>query len=290
MDIKKKVYDILEFTPDAGKIGLIVNVFLIFLIISTVLMVILETKIEIYLAYRTFFNAFEVFSIAVFTIEYILRVWCATINPRYHRPVVGRLRYMGTFFAIIDFISFAPFYIPFIIPVDLRFLRILRLFRIFRILKLGRYSQSFTVMKNVFTKKKEDIVIAFFILVMILVIASSLMYYAENQAQPDKFSSIPDTMWWTIVTISTIGYGDVYPITPLGKVLGSIVAIIGIGFFALPAGIIASGYIEEVQARQAVPPQTAPVSHENSTEGFTCIHCGGYNPLEKNSGKDDDQK
>jgi voltage-gated potassium channel len=278
MNIKKRVYDILEYTPDSGSVGKIVNIFLIILIIINVILVIFETKVEIYLAYRSFFTVVEVFSVIVFTIEYILRVWSITMNPRYHRPVMGRLSYMVTFFAIIDLLSFAPFYLPLLIPMDLRFLRVLRLFRIFRIFKLGRYSQSFTMMKNVFSNKKEDIGVALLILCMILIIASCGMYYAEHTVQPDKFSSIPDTMWWTIITVSTIGYGDVYPVTNAGKILGGLVAIVGVCFFALPTGIIASGYVEELEKKHKSCQDNSNNAPENNPPGYTCIHCGKFNP------------
>ncbi|MEN6609206.1 MAG: ion transporter [Methanoregulaceae archaeon] len=140
-----------------------------------------------------------------------------------------------------------PFFIPLLIPIDLRFLHAIRLLRVFRLLKIGRYSYALNLLTKALNNVKEVIAVAFFILVLILIFASSLMFYIENDAQPEAFSSIPDTMWWAIATLTTVGHGDVYPITPLGKFLGSFNAILGIGMFALPAGVFATAFIEEIQ-------------------------------------------
>ena len=127
---------------------------------------------------------------------------------------------------------------------------------------MGRYSDSIRLFEEVLVKKKEDIIVAFGILLMVLVIASSCMYYAEHEAQPEKFASIPHAMWWGIITLATIGYGDIYPITPLGQVIGGVVVVIGIGVFALPTAILASGFIEVIDVRK-------------NNKGFVvCPHCG----------------
>lgn len=125
-------------------------------------------------------------------------------------------------------------------------LRGLRIFRIFRLFKIARYLNALTLIRKVFAKKKEELVISPFATIFLLLITSTIMYYIENEVQPENFSSIPETMWWGIATLTTVGYGDVYPFTPLGKFLGGIIAIIGVGLFALPAGILASGFSDEL--------------------------------------------
>jgi voltage-gated potassium channel len=232
------------------------------LIIINVFIVIMETVQGVHLQFYQEFLVIDVFSVIVFTIEYILRLWVCTLHTKNQTPIFERIRYALTPYAIIDLLAILPFYIPMVIPFDLRFLRELRLIRIVRILKLGRYSESLQLFEEVLAKKKEDIIVAICILLMILVIASSLMYYAEHDAQPQKFSSIPHAMWWGVVTLATIGYGDMYPITPLGQFIGGIVVLIGIGVFALPTAILASGFIEVIDFRK------------NQEDLICCPHCG----------------
>jgi len=232
------------------------------LIIVNVLVVILETVSSIHTQYLIEFRFIDDFSIIVFTIEYILRIWTCTLHKKYQNPVTGRLRYASTPLAIVDLLAFLPFYLPVFIPIDLRMLRELRLLRLIRVLKLGRYSESIKLFEEVLVRKKEDIIVALGILLMVLVIVSSCMYYAEHEAQPVKFASIPQAMWWGIVTLATIGYGDTYPITPLGQVIGGLVIVIGIGVFALPTAILASGFIEVIDYRK------------NQKDVVVCPHCG----------------
>jgi len=150
---------------------------------------------------------------------------------------------------LIDLLAILPFYLPMIIPLDLRFIRAIRLLRLFRIFKIGRYSKSLNVLKDVIRNKKEELVLIIFVVLIMLVIFSSLMYFVERDVQPEAFASIPHAMWWAIITLTTVGYGDVYPITVLGKILGAMIAFLGIGMFALPAGILGSGLIEAIQKR-----------------------------------------
>jgi voltage-gated potassium channel len=146
------------------------------------------------------------------------------------------------------------------IPIDLRFLRALRLFRIFRIAKLGRYSSSVRLIGKVLSQKREELIVTGMIMGLLVVVSSSFMYFAENEAQPDKFPDIPSSMWWAIVTLTTVGYGDVHPVTPLGRVFAAIIAMLGIGMFALPAGILGASFMEELDRKKG--------------QGHVCPHCG----------------
>jgi voltage-gated potassium channel len=223
----------------------------------------LETVHSVFVHYLFWFHIIDVISVIIFTIEYLLRLWVCTLHPHFRDPVWGRVRYALTPLAIIDLLAILPFYLPLAIPFDLRELRVLRLFRIVRIMKLGRYSQSVRLFEEVVKRKKEDIIISICVLLMILVLASSAMYYAEHEAQPEKFASIPNSMWWGIVTLATVGYGDVYPVTPFGQFIGGIVVVIGIGVFALPTAILASGFIEVIDIRKS-----------NKEHCVICPHCG----------------
>ena len=210
----------MEVSPEGNGAALRFNYFMTTLILINVVAVILETVQNIHAMYLFLFSVIDIVSIAIFTVEYFIRIWICTLNPAYSHPVTGRLRYMVSGYALIDLLAFLPFYIPFLIPIDLRFLRILRLFRLIRVLKLGRYSEAMKTFQVVIEKSKEKLILALSILFIVLVLASSMMYYAEHDAQPEKFASIPAAMWWAIVTLATVGYGDIYPITPLGKVIG----------------------------------------------------------------------
>ncbi|MDD4857399.1 MAG: ion transporter [Candidatus Krumholzibacteria bacterium] len=246
---RNALYNALE-TPSDRPANRIIDVFLVALIASNVVVVTLHTVSSLAVGYASFFKYFEMLSVAIFTVEYVLRMWICTINDSYRHPVLGRIKYFFSPFAIIDLIAIAPFYLPMLIPVDLLFLRGLRLMRLLRLLKLGRYSEAIRMMGSILKSKKEEITIAITMSLILLLIASGLMYYIESSAQPAVFSSIPAAMWWGVMTMTTVGYGDVYPITPAGKVLAGVIALLGISLFILPAGIIAAGYAVEIQKRK----------------------------------------
>jgi voltage-gated potassium channel len=165
---------------------------------------------------------------------------------------------MTTPLALVDLVAILPFYLPMLIRIDFRVLRVLRFVRLFRLLKMSRYLRSLRMFGTVVHEKKEELVIAIGMVLVILLFASSGMYALEHAAQPDAFASIPAAMWWGIATLTTVGYGDIYPITPLGKVLGSVIALLGVGLFALPAGILASGFNDVMQRRKIQTPRTCP--------------------------------
>jgi len=248
--LKRKVYDVLIDVEVDKRADRLVALFLMLLIIANGLAVMLETVKELEIKYSRYFYLFELVSVAVFTLEYVLRLWAVTLDPVYKNPVGGRLRYVLTPMAFIDLAAILPFYLPIALTIDLRILRLLRLIRIFRLFKMTRYVESMRTFHNVFRAKKTELSLTLMLILLLLVFASSAMYAVENAAQPEKFSSIPETLWWGVITLTTIGYGDVYPITPLGKIIGGIIAFLGIGLFALPAGILASGFSDELRKRR----------------------------------------
>jgi voltage-gated potassium channel len=243
--LQEKAWILINPVIGDSKADRVIDITLMSLIALNILAIILETVPELQ-AYHPYFRLFDIISVMIFSIEYLTRLWSCTVDPRYRHPVTGRLKYMITPMALIDLLAILPFYLPMFIQVDLRFLRGLRLIRIFRVLKMGRYTTSLQLFSRVLQKKKEEILITLFLGVMLLILASSLVYLFEHEAQPDKFPSIPSSMWWGAVTLTTIGYGDVFPITPLGKILGATVAVLGIGMFALPTAILGAGFMEEL--------------------------------------------
>ncbi len=248
--IKKRLYEILEIAAVGDMASKLFDIFIMTLITLNVIAVILATVERVDSQYQYYFRIFEIFSVTIFTIEYLLRLWTCTINKNFRNSVTGRIKYILTPFAIIDLLAILPFYLPMIIPLDLRFVRAVRLFRLFRLFKMGRYSKAIFILKKVLKEKKEELILVIFVVFLLLIIFSSLMYFIEKEAQPEAFSSIPEAMWWGIITLTTVGYGDVYPITPLGKILGALIAFLGIGMFALPAGILGSGLVEVVRGKE----------------------------------------
>ena len=247
--MKKRIHDILAVSQEKGNASWYFDIFLITLIILNVVAIVIGSVPVIQEKYASEFKAFEVFSVIIFTIEYVLRLWTVTVEERYRHPVKGRIAYAFTPMALIDLFAVLPFYLP-MVGLDLRLLRILRIFRLFRLFKLARYMSAMHMIHNVLRNKREELAISLIFTLFMLLITSTMMYYVENGPQPDKFVSIPQTMWWGIATLTTVGYGDVYPITPLGKLLGGAIALIGVGVFALPAGILASGFSEEIAHRR----------------------------------------
>ncbi len=246
--LRKRVFEILEIS-EGDRVSRGFDIFIITLIVLNIFALILETVEPIYRMSPVFFKTFEWFSMIIFSVEYILRIWCSVENPEYEGPIKSRLKYMTSFFGLVDLLAILPFYLPFI-GGDFRFARAVRLFRLLRILKLARYSFALSGLQRVLQRKKEELICVGFLLALLLVIASSSMYLLEHEVQPEAFSSIPATMWWGVVTLTTVGYGDVYPITFIGKILGAMIAILGIGLFALPAGLIGSAYLEELEERK----------------------------------------
>jgi voltage-gated potassium channel len=262
--IQEEIFILLESKADDNKARKFIIYFIAALILLNVMVVILETNHEIFIEYQHYFNAFDLFTVILFTIEYVLRVWVCVRNPEYSSPVKGRIRYAVSPFALVDLVAITPFYLPMIIPIEFRLLRLLRLLRIFRVLKLGRFSNAFETFVDVLRSKKEELTIAIIMATIILILSASALYQVEHEAQPAKFGSIADAMWWAVMTLATVGYGDVYPITSLGKFISAIVALSAIGLFALPAGILAAGFAESIQKRCA----------PNNEKTVICPACG----------------
>ena len=248
-----KVHDILE-VGDGNPIGRIVNVFLIVLIVANGLAFAAETVDSVYERWGPELEAFNTFSVMVFTVEYVLRLWSSVEIPLYRRLPHwrARLNFALRPMMIIDLLAILPWYIYLLVPLDLRALRVLRLFRLFRLLKLLRYSPALLTLKRVVVQEYRALLGALLVMMILMLFAASVIYLLEREAQPDKFSSIPAAAWWALATLTTIGYGDVVPITPWGKVFGSIVMLLGLGMFALPIAIISTGFSQESMRHEFV--------------------------------------
>lgn len=214
------------------------------LILLNVVAIILESFDSIFYTFRYGFIAFELISVIFFTVEYILRIWVSDLRFNYLPPAMARWKYIRSGMGLIDLFAILPFYIPFIFQIPQQDARALRLLRLFRIFKLTHYSKPFQLIGKVINYKKQELFITIIFTLIIMLLTSSIMYEIEHRAQPDKFENIFGAFWWAVTTLTTIGYGDVVPISDLGKILASITAIFGVGLVAIPTGIISAGFLQ----------------------------------------------
>jgi voltage-gated potassium channel len=259
MMTKKRLYEILEVAAADDATSRRFDIFILLLISINVIALVLETVQPLYVRWGSAFDCFETVSVAIFTLEYLLRVWSCSASSKY-AGWRGRLRFARTPMAIVDLLAILPFYLP-LLGVDLRFVRALRLFRILRIAKLARYSGALRTFADVIRSKRAELITMLTLLTILLLFASSLIYFAEHRAQPKAFASIPAAMWWSIVTLTTVGYGDVYPVTAAGKALAAVIAVLGIGLFALPTGLLGAAFIERLDKTKRSCPECGADVH-----------------------------
>ncbi|MBB4070328.1 voltage-gated potassium channel [Salinibacter ruber] len=282
--LREKTWKILSTGSSGGRhagTSTVVSASIFALILLNVIATILGTVDRIKAQYGAVLRVFEIFSVLVFTVEYVLRVWSCVESEEYNGAITGRFKFVRSFYAVIDLAAIAPFYVSF--GLDLRFARVLRLLRVFRLVKAARYFSALRMFGEVVRRKREEITVSLALLGMLTVVTSSLMYYAERAAQPEVFSSIPDAIWWSVVTVTTVGYGNATPVTVLGQMLGGLVAVLGTGMGALPAGFLASGFSDaleggSVEGRKEASKEdsSAQVTAQNAHPGDIqyCPHCG----------------
>ena len=248
--LRRTVFRILETAEDNDLASRLVDVCLVTLIAASVIAVVLESVASIEARYTAELALFEALTVAAFSVEYLLRAWSSVESDdvRGQRALLARLRYLASFHAIIDLLAILPYYLVTFGAfggVDMRFLRAVRLLRV---LKLTRYSAALNMLLTTFRENGRALAAAFVILITVMLLAASGMYYFERQSQPVDFGSIPAAMWWAFATLTTVGYGDVTPVTNGGKVFGALITVVGIGMVALPTSILATGYSRQLKA------------------------------------------
>ena len=259
---RRRLYEILEQAREGDRVSRVTDLALMVLILVNVVMVIAETVDWLGAWAQHLFAVVNLFSVAIFSVEYALRLWVCVESEKAGRqhPLWGRLRYALTPLALVDVLAILPFYLP-LLGVDMRSARAVLVLRILRVFKFARYSRGLRILLRVLQDRREELFAALGMLLALLVLSSSVVYYAERYAQPEAFSNIPETMWWAIATLTTVGYGDVYPITTLGRVFGAVVAVSGLLLLALPTGIVGAGFVEEFERKRtaaAVVPRSCP--------------------------------
>lgn len=241
--IKKRTFEIIEKAEKGDIVSHLFDIFIMLLIVINILSVFVET-FSISDELRNLLYKIEVFSVVVFSIEYLLRLWTANYLYEDLPPVLARIRYFFSFMALVDLFAILPFYIPFIIKVDLRILRILRLIRLLRVVKANRYTKSLHKVIDVIREKASELISAVFILLLLMIVSSVLIYYFEAPAQPDVYINALSGVWWSVSIFTSVWLGDIYPITTAGRILCAIMAVLGVAIIAVPTGIISSGFVE----------------------------------------------
>lgn len=247
--IRSRVY--LQLTPSTrpGRGLSLANKGICALIIVSSVFAILETEPSFVLGWERSIYGMELCFTVIFVAEYVVRVWVSVENPRFSHPLWGRLRYVFTLAAILDLLAILPILLL-AGGADAILLRLFRLLRILRLARLGRFSRAFNHVVEAISSRRYELLLSLLVAVIALVVSSTLLFLAEGNIQPEAFGSIPRAMWWSIATLTTVGYGDVYPVTVLGKVLAACTAVMGIGLIAMPTGILAAAMSEAFQQRQ----------------------------------------
>jgi voltage-gated potassium channel len=257
--MKRKIYELVEKGSFGKKYNLYFDYFIASLIVLNVIAIAIESLPSLNETHLKFLRVFEVVSLLIFSVEFLMRLYVADLVFPRKTKLSSILSFVFSPLGLVDLFAILPFYIPFIIPIDLRFLRLFRLFRFIRVFKITRYNKAMNLIVAVFKEKKGELGTTFFVAFIILVIASFLMYFIEGKVQPEVFKSVFSSFWWALSTLTTVGYGDIYPVTVMGKVISALVSILGIGIVALPTGIISSGFVSKL--------------NQSKSTNVVCPHC-----------------
>lgn len=251
IQFQRRLMEILEQATDKDRASKICDVFITTLVLCNILSVILESVSSLQAVYGQYFDLFEFWSVMFFTLEYVLRFWATGAKYADHgQKWQGRREYMFGFYGVVDLLAILPFYLQMLFPgADMRALRILRLVRV---LKLSHYNSALEDLFNAVKNEARSFIAALYLLTIAIILTSSLMYYAEGDTQPEHFSSIPASMYWAIITLTTVGFGDISPVTWIGQVLATITAFIGVCTVAMLTGIVASSFATQMARRRVV--------------------------------------
>ncbi len=244
--LRQKVYALVNETPDSGKLHEIFEFIIVIWILISVASVILESVDSINYYFHVEFIIIDTIAVAIFSTEFLMRIYSCTEDPKYQHWLAGRINFSRQFSSLIDIVAIAPFFLESLLDhlFDLRFLRVFRLMRLF---KLGRHSAATKSLFYVIQREWPVMKAAIFIMLMLVMLAACLGYLFEHEAQPDKFENIPQSIYWAVITLASVGYGDISPVTPAGRTITIILALLGIGIFAIPAAILASAFSDQLR-------------------------------------------
>ncbi len=263
--IKHRIFEIIQVSDENDLASKVFDLFIIALIILNVILVIADT-FTLPENIKSAMQYVDIFTVVIFTAEYLLRIWTADLlYPQYSKSK-ARIKYIFSFMALIDLFAVLPFYVPLLIPIDLRVLRILRVVRLLRIFKFNRYTSALASVAEVLKKRSSQLISSMLIVLLLMIISSVIMYSVENPAQPEVFTNAFSGLWWAVATFTTVGYGDIYPVTAVGKILSAIIAMLGIGLIAVPTGIISAGFMSEIEH--------GTEDEETYNQKHYCPYCG----------------
>ena len=274
--IKEKTADLLQKDDGDSKASLIVDWAIMIMIFLSVLAIILESFAPLAVRYYTLFRSFETFTVIFFSVEYAARIWTADI--KYPNARFPRLKYLFSFMALMDLLAILPWYLPFF-SADLRFLRFMRmvrLFRLTRVAKLGRYLSALQSIKRVIRLSASRLVAAVVLCVTVMLLSAIVIYTVESTVQPEQFPNVLSSLWWAVMTLTTVGYGDVYPITSVGRICAGIISLVGIGIIAIPTGIIAAGFttVMPKEEKEEIEEIEKEIEGEEEAKLSYCPYCG----------------
>jgi voltage-gated potassium channel Kch len=243
---RQKVYALIYPSDFGGSLQGIFDMFIVTWVIISVICVILESVEHIHYILNIQFIIIDAIAVGVFTIEYCLRLYCCVENPEYSHPFIGRLKQAKSTSSVIDFLAILPFFLEIFLHhlMDLRFLRV---FRLMRLLKLNRYTEATSTLTKVIARELPVLSASAFIMLLLVILTASLGYLFEHDAQPDKFENIPQSIYWAVITLASVGYGDITPVTGMGRFMTIILALLGIGIFAIPAALLSSAFTDQLR-------------------------------------------
>lgn len=241
--VKRRTFEIIQIGKDHDVASIAFDFFIAAVIFINLFVTLFET-FDTSLPYMQILTRIDFVTMSIFAVEYVLRVWTAEYLYPKKRPLAAKFAFIRSFYGVIDLISFLPYFLPFFFPMGAVAFRMLRVARIFRLFRINTYYDAFNVITDVLNEKKDQI-FSSVCLILILIIASSLcMYSLEHEAQPDKFKNAFSGIWWAVSALLTVGYGDIYPVTLAGQIIGIFIAFLGVGMVAIPTGIISAGFVE----------------------------------------------
>lgn len=269
--LKQFVFEVIQPAASGNITSKIFDMIILFFILLSVSSVFITTfdlpdDVEMIL------QRIEVYAVIVFTVEYLLRIWTADLLYPDCGFFCAKCKYILSPMAMIDLIAILPFYLPMFLPVNLIGIRAVRLVQLLRVFKMNRYFEALNSIAGVFKRKASEIFASLFFVMILLVVASLLIFYAEHDAQPQKFQNAFSGLWWAVATLTTVGYGDIYPITSIGRFLGAIIALLGIGMVAVPTSILSAGFVELLEKKNPNP--SAEEKSTSEPEKKYCPHCG----------------
>ena len=244
--LRGKVHALIEPTGHSGQLHVYFDNFIMFWVLLSIVSVILESVEAVHTVLAWEFRIIDTVAFSVFTLEYILRMYAAPENPAFKHRTMPRWSYFWSGHALIDLLTILPFFLEWFLPFELD-LRFLRVFRLMRLLKLTRYTSATKTLYKVVLREWQVIFASVFVMLLMVILTASMGYLFEHEAQPDKFENIPQSIYWAVVTLASVGYGDISPITPMGRALTVVLALLGIGIFAIPAGLLASAFTDQLR-------------------------------------------